>query len=124
VIRAFWFESMPEKVFCMLLYRGDMCQCGRIPQIIRNISAPDAISEPSSLFQLKQQQGTWNILTCPFLHYSVVNVCLKNAVFSDVASFRYCVKRRFGGTYRLLLQGIRNQRARNQREHVTGHQFI
>jgi hypothetical protein len=40
----------------------------------------------------------------------------KNAVFWDVALRRYCVKRRFGGTYRLHLQGIRNPRARNQLE--------
>jgi hypothetical protein len=30
----------------------------------------------------------------------------KNAVFWDVAPCRYCVSRRFGGTYRLRLQGI------------------
>jgi hypothetical protein len=30
------------------------------------------------------------------------------------ASFRYCVNRRFGGTYRLHLQCVRNTRARNQ----------
>jgi hypothetical protein len=31
---------------------------------------------------------------------------MKNAVFWDVAPCRYCVNRRFGGTYCLLLQGI------------------
>jgi hypothetical protein len=41
---------------------------------------------------------------------------LKNAVFWDVAPCRYCVNRRFRGTHRLHLQGIRNPRARNQRE--------
>jgi hypothetical protein len=30
---------------------------------------------------------------------------LKTAVFQDVGPFRYCVDRRFGGTYRLHLQG-------------------
>jgi hypothetical protein len=30
---------------------------------------------------------------------------MKNAVFWDVAPCRYCVNRRFGGTYRLNLQG-------------------
>jgi hypothetical protein len=30
---------------------------------------------------------------------------LKNAVFSDVAPCRTCVNRRYGGTYRLHLQG-------------------
>jgi hypothetical protein len=43
---------------------------------------------------------------------------MKNAVFCDVASCRYCVNRRFGGTYRLHLQGIRNPRGRNQHEQV------
>jgi hypothetical protein len=43
---------------------------------------------------------------------------MKNAVFWDVAPCRYCVERRFGGPYRLHLQGIRNPRARNQREQV------
>jgi hypothetical protein len=33
---------------------------------------------------------------------------MKNAVFWDVASCRYFLNRRFGGTYRLHLQGIRN----------------
>jgi hypothetical protein len=42
----------------------------------------------------------------------------KNAVFWDVASCRYFVNRRFGGTYRLHLQGIRNPQAMNQREQV------
>jgi hypothetical protein len=41
---------------------------------------------------------------------------MKNAVFWDVASYRYFVNRRFGGTYCLHLQGIRNPRAMNQRE--------
>jgi hypothetical protein len=42
----------------------------------------------------------------------------KNAVFWDVAPCRYCVNRRFEGTYRLHLQGIRIPQARNQREQV------
>jgi hypothetical protein len=32
-------------------------------------------------------------------------VAMKNAVFGDVALCRFCVNRRFGGTYRLHLQG-------------------
>jgi hypothetical protein len=32
-------------------------------------------------------------------------VTMKNAVFWDVALCRYCVNRRFGGTYRFHLQG-------------------
>jgi hypothetical protein len=32
---------------------------------------------------------------------------MKNAVFWDVAPYRSCVNRRFGGTYRLYLQGRR-----------------
>jgi hypothetical protein len=45
-------------------------------------------------------------------------VTVKNAVFWDVAPCRYFVNRRFGGTYRLHLEGIRNPRAMNQREQV------
>jgi hypothetical protein len=43
---------------------------------------------------------------------------MKNAVFWDVAPCIYVVNRRFGGTYRLHLQGIRNPRTMNQREQV------
>jgi hypothetical protein len=46
---------------------------------------------------------------------------MKTAVFRDVASCRYYIIRRFGGTYRLHLQVRRknkNPRGRNQREHV------
>jgi hypothetical protein len=45
-------------------------------------------------------------------------VTMKNAVFWDVAPCRSRVNRRFGGTYRLHLQGIRNPRAMNQVEQV------
>jgi hypothetical protein len=34
---------------------------------------------------------------------------LENAVFWDVAPCRSCVNRRFGGTYRLHLQGRKNR---------------
>jgi hypothetical protein len=44
---------------------------------------------------------------------------MKNAVCWDVGPCRYFVNRRFGGIYRLHLQGIRNPRAMNQREQVT-----
>jgi hypothetical protein len=47
-------------------------------------------------------------------------VTMKKAVFWDVAACR-CVNRRFGGTYRLHLQGRSNGnrgKARNQREQV------
>jgi hypothetical protein len=40
-------------------------------------------------------------------------VTMKNAVFWDVALCRYFVNRRFGGTYRLHLQSIRNPREMN-----------
>jgi hypothetical protein len=43
---------------------------------------------------------------------------MKNAVFWDMPPCRYCVNRRFGGTYLLHLQGIRNPRTRNQSEQV------
>jgi hypothetical protein len=49
---------------------------------------------------------------------------LKNAVFWDVVPCRYFVNRRFGGTYRLHLQGMRNLRAMNQREQVAVVWFI
>jgi hypothetical protein len=41
---------------------------------------------------------------------------MKNVVFLGVAPCRYCVNRRFGGTYRLRLQGIRYLQAMNQRK--------
>jgi hypothetical protein len=37
--------------------------------------------------------------------YYEIDSLLKNAVFWDVAPCRSCVNRRFGGTYRLHLQG-------------------
>jgi hypothetical protein len=41
---------------------------------------------------------------------------LKDSVFWDVGPYRYCVNRRFGGTYRLHLEGRRKYpRAKNQR---------
>jgi hypothetical protein len=44
-------------------------------------------------------------------------VTMKNAVFWDVAQCRHCVSRRFGGKYRLHLQGRnKNLRARDRRE--------
>jgi hypothetical protein len=43
---------------------------------------------------------------------------IKNAVFWDVEPCKYFVNRRFGGTYSLHLQGIKNPRALNQREQV------
>jgi hypothetical protein len=46
------------------------------------------------------------------------DVTMKNAVFWDVMPCRSCVNRRFGGTYRLHLQGRKNPRARNKREQV------
>jgi hypothetical protein len=36
-------------------------------------------------------------------------VTMKNAVFWDVATCRFCVNRRFGGTYRLNLEGRKNR---------------
>jgi hypothetical protein len=51
-------------------------------------------------------------------------VTMKNTVFWDVAPCRYRVNRRFGETYRLHLQGIRDPRARNQREQVAADCFL
>jgi hypothetical protein len=42
----------------------------------------------------------------------------KKAVFWDVAPCSSCMNRRFGGTYRIHLQGRKNLLARNQHEHV------
>jgi hypothetical protein len=38
----------------------------------------------------------------------------KKAVFWDVAPFRYCVNRRFGGTYRLHIQSRRKNKIREE----------
>jgi hypothetical protein len=43
------------------------------------------------------------VLICKFEVFTAVT--MKNAVFWDVAPCRSCVNRRFGGTYRLNLQG-------------------
>jgi hypothetical protein len=43
---------------------------------------------------------------------------LKEAVFWDVAPCRYCVIRRFGGTYRLHLQGRRDSESRCKQTNV------
>jgi hypothetical protein len=43
---------------------------------------------------------------------------MKNTIFWDVVPCRSCVNRRFGGMFRLCLQGIRNLQARNQCEQV------
>jgi hypothetical protein len=43
---------------------------------------------------------------------------MKNVVFWDVAPCKYFVNLRFGGMYRLHLQGRRNPQAMNQREQV------
>jgi hypothetical protein len=53
-----------------------------------------------------------------------LNNISKNTVFCDVAPCRYFVNRRFGGTYRLHLQVIRNPRAMNQREQVAVDNYI
>jgi hypothetical protein len=43
---------------------------------------------------------------CEHVRFDVFTaVTMKSAVFLDVAPCRYCVNRRFGGTYRLHLQG-------------------
>jgi hypothetical protein len=53
-----------------------------------------------------------------FVRFEVFTaVTLKYAVFWDVAPCRSCVTLRFGGTFRLHLQG-KNPRARNQLEQV------
>jgi hypothetical protein len=60
---------------------------------------------------------------CPFQILSqshfMKRPTIKNAVFWDVAPCRYFVNRRFGGTYRLHLQGKKYPPAMNQRELYT-----
>jgi hypothetical protein len=54
-----------------------------------------------------------------FVRFEVFTaITMKNTVFWDVAPCRYFVNRRFGGTYRLHLQGRRNPRVMNQREQL------
>jgi hypothetical protein len=48
----------------------------------------------------------------------------KNTIFWDVATCRYFVNRRFGGTYRLHLQSKSNPRAMNQRKLQLSAQLI
>jgi hypothetical protein len=48
-------------------------------------------------------------ITLRYVRFEVFTaVTMKNAVFWHVAPCRYFVNQRFGGTYRLHLQGIRN----------------
>jgi hypothetical protein len=56
------------------------------------------------------------IVTVPMRYFKLYHI--QNAVFWDVEPCRYFVNQRFGGKYRLHLQGIRNLRAMNQREQV------
>jgi hypothetical protein len=44
----------------------------------------------------------------------------KNVVFWDVALYRFCVNRRFGGTYRLHIQGRKIREREPERQHPTG----
>jgi hypothetical protein len=54
-----------------------------------------------------------------FVRFEVFTaMTMKNTVCWDVAPCKYFVKRRFGGTYRLHLQGRSNPRAMNQREQI------
>jgi hypothetical protein len=64
-----------------------------------------------------KSNNIWNLLR--IVRFEVFTaVTMKNAVFWDVAPCRYFVNRRFGGTYCLHFQCIRNSRAMNQREQV------
>jgi hypothetical protein len=61
----------------------------------------------------------YNSIKNIYLRFEIfMTVTMKDAVFWDVDPCRYFVNRRFGGMYRLHLQGIRNPRAMNQREQV------
>jgi hypothetical protein len=58
-----------------------------------------------------EDSDLWNVVTVvwrskKFVRFEVFTaVTMENAVFWDVALCRSCVNRRFGGTYRLHLQG-------------------
>jgi hypothetical protein len=61
----------------------------------------------------------WRVLNIGKIGSEVfIPVTMKNTVFWDVAPCRSCVNQRFGGTYRLHLQGKKNPRVRNQRKQV------
>jgi bisphosphoglycerate-dependent phosphoglycerate mutase len=49
---------------------------------------------------------------------------MKNTVFWDVAPCRYYVNRRFGGTYRVHLQGRSNSGALNQLEQIAVYSYL
>jgi hypothetical protein len=60
-----------------------------------------------------------------FVRFEVFTaVTMKNTVYSDVASCKYFVNRRFGGTYRLNLQGILNPQAMSQSTDTCSGWFI
>jgi hypothetical protein len=76
---------------------------------------------PGLLYTLRSSDYTvlnsW--ITNNVLRFEVFTaITMKNVVFWDVAPCRYFFNQRFGGTYRLHLQGRRNPRAMNQREQV------
>jgi hypothetical protein len=60
-----------------------------------------------------------------FVRFEVLTaVTMKNVVFWDVALCRFCVNRRFGGTYRLHFQSRKNSRSSNQREQVAARETL
>jgi hypothetical protein len=86
-----------------------------INKSVNNIQRAKALQNPFYTYAVPQKDKNER---CSRTHPDSVNerfvrfevftaVTMNNAVFWDVASCKYCVNRRFGGTYRLHLQGIR-----------------
>jgi hypothetical protein len=75
---------------------------GRGNRSTRRKPAPAPLCPP----QVPHDQTRARTRTLHYVRFEVVTaVAMKNAVFWDVAPCRSCVNRRFGGTYRLHLQG-------------------
>jgi hypothetical protein len=93
-----WDERKREDIYegCVHLYRRMCCE-----------------------YIHKRHKSHVNYFWCCSSVCGSTNYVRLNALFWDVAPCRYFVNWRFGGTYRLHLQGIRNPRAMNQREQVT-----
>jgi hypothetical protein len=64
---------------------------------------------PDLKMHLRWERFVQNLCSVQFMNYVrfevFTAVTMKNAVLWDVAPCRSCVNRRFGGTYRLQLQG-------------------
>jgi hypothetical protein len=87
-----------------------VCLIQEVPgsNISQGTTYPDLQGEGISLrLGISTEMGTVEsrLKTKRRMFYSLIQWCLKNAVFWDVVPCRSCVNRRFGGMYRLHLQG-------------------